>query len=136
MSSVLLASGYTSATITTPDAATTVKQEDPLLDFDKVEVKPEFAGGQKGLAMFIIKNIQYPVDARRQGIKGDVLVGFIIEKDGSLSNIKVIKGIGRSADEESLRVMKLCPKWKPGTQNNVPVRVSHSIPISFELSGR
>lgn len=109
-----------------------LEPEEPI-DFEKVEVKPEFPGGTKSLGAFILKHIQYPVEARRMGINGDVLIGFTIEKDGSLNSFSILKGIGGGADQESLRVIKLSPNWKPGMQKGQPVRVRHAIPVSFQM---
>ena len=98
-----------------------------------VELMPEFPGGDAELFKFLSKNIKYPQIARESGIQGKVLVGFIVEPDGSISNVKVRKGIGKECDEEAMRVVKSMPKWTPGRQRGKAVRVSYSIPIYFRL---
>ncbi len=97
------------------------------------EVLPEFPGGMAGWAKHLGKNLQYPVIARELNISGKVFIQFVIEKDGSLTDAKVIKGVGGGCDEEALRVVKLSPAWKPGIQNGRPVRVSYVVPITFKV---
>ncbi|MFC1731201.1 energy transducer TonB [candidate division KSB1 bacterium] len=97
------------------------------------EDMPDFKGGEHERQLFLRKNIKYPELAREIGIEGIVHIGFIVEKDGSLSNIKLLRGIGGGCDEEALRVSKMMPDWNPGTQRNKPVRVKMSMPIHFKL---
>jgi protein TonB len=97
------------------------------------EKKPEFPGGEKALFEYLKKNTAYPQYARESGISGTVYVTFVIEKDGSVSNIKVMRGIGFGCDEEAVRVISLMPKWSPGLQRTKPVRVSFNMPIAFVL---
>jgi protein TonB len=94
---------------------------------------PEFVGGMDAWAKFLGKNLRYPVQARDEGIQGRVTVSFVVEKNGELSNVKVLKGIGYGCDEEAIRVIKKSPFWKPGFQNGRPVRVSYVMPIVFRL---
>lgn len=101
---------------------------------DGLEVMPEPVGGAAAWAKFLQKNLRFPAVAQEQGMSGKVLLSFIIEKDGSLSNIKIERGAGYGFDEEALRVLKLAKAWKPGIQNNQPVRVRYNIPINFQLS--
>ncbi len=101
--------------------------------FDKVEIDPQFAGGNEGLRTFLMKNLHYPSPAQRNNIQGRVYLTFTVEPDGSLSNINVIRGIGFGCDEEAVRVMKLMPKWKPGKQSGRAVRVKFTMPIVFAL---
>jgi protein TonB len=82
---------------------------------------------------YVSKNIEYPKQARRMGIEGKVFVQFVVDKDGSLSDVKVIKGIGAGCDEEAIRVLKESPKWTPGKQRGRPVRVRMSLPIFFKI---
>lgn len=98
-----------------------------------VESPAEFPGGQTALLRFIKSNLNYPKSARRKGIEGWVYVQAIVEKDGSLSNIHLVKGIDPSCDEEALRVINLSPKWTPGKQRGRPVRVQVVIPIVYML---
>ena len=98
-----------------------------------VEEMPKFPGGENALMDYVAKNVVYPKEAQEKGISGRVFVGFIVEKDGSVSEVKVLRGIGGGCDEESIRVVKAMPKWKPGKQNGKPVRVSYQLPIFFKL---
>jgi len=106
---------------------------DPV--FSAVEQVPEFKGGINAFGKFLATNIRYPKDAREKNIQGRVIATFVVEKDGSLSDFKVLRGIGYGCDEEAIRVLKLSPEWKPGTQNGRVVRVQYSVPISFTLAG-
>ncbi len=101
--------------------------------YQTVDEMPQFPGGEQAMFDFISQNVKYPQEAREKGIAGRVFVNFIIEKDGSVSNVKVLRGIGGGCDEESVRVISALPKWKPGKQNGKPVRVSFIIPIIFKL---
>lgn len=99
-----------------------------------VEEMPEFLdGGEAGLRAWIAKAIEYPVIAQENGIQGKVYVTFVVDKDGSISEAKVIRGVDPSLDKEALRVVNALPKWKPGKQRGKPVRVSYTVPISFVL---
>ena len=101
--------------------------------YEKAEVMPEFPGGEQAMIDFVAKNVTYPKEAMEKEISGRVLVGFIVEKDGSITKTEVAKGIGGGCDEEALRVVKAMPKWKPGKQDGKPVRVHFLLPISFKL---
>ncbi len=101
--------------------------------FEKVEDMPEFPGGEQAMMDFVAKNVQYPKEAMEKGISGRVMVGFIVEKDGSISDVKVVKGIGGGCDEEAVRVVKAMSKWKPGKEKGKPVRVSYMMPFTFKL---
>ena len=98
-----------------------------------VEEMPQFPGGETKLMEYIAKNLTYPQEAKDKGIDGRVFVAMVIEKDGSVSNVKVLRGIGGGCDEEAVRVISALPKWKPGKMNGEPVRVSYQIPINFKL---
>ena len=100
---------------------------------EKAEVMPEFPGGEQAMMKFVAENIQYPQEARDKEISGRVLVSFIVEKDGSINEVKVMKGIGGGCDEEAVRVVKAMPKWKPGKDKGKPVRVSYVMPFTFKL---
>jgi len=101
--------------------------------FQIVEEMPSFPGGESKLMEFVAKNIKYPQIARETGIQGRVFVGFVVEPDGSISNVKLLRGIGGGCDEEAMRVIKSLPKWKPGKQRGKAVRVSYQIPVFFKL---
>lgn len=110
------------------------KEDNGVKELGTLEVMPEPVGGAAAWAKFLQKNLRYPPVAQEQGMSGKVLLSFIIEKDGSLSNIKIEHGAGYGFDEEALRVLKLAKAWKPGIQNNQPVRVRYNIPINFQLA--
>ena len=101
--------------------------------FQIVEEMPSYPGGDQKLMEFVAKNIKYPQIARETGIQGRVFVGFVVEPDGSVSNVKVLRGIGGGCDEEAMRVVKSMPKWKPGKQRGKAVRVSYMLPVNFKL---
>ncbi len=101
--------------------------------FQIVEEMPAFPGGEQKLMEYVGKNIKYPQIARETGIQGRVFIGFVVEPDGSVSNVKLLRGIGGGCDEEAMRVVKSMPKWKPGKQRGKAVRVSYQIPVFFKL---
>jgi TonB family protein len=116
-----------------------IKRQPCIISHNKflvsVDTPPEFTDGVEGLYKFIGKNIRYPSEARRNGTQGRVIVNFIVEENGTLTNIKVVRGIGDGCDEEAVRIIKISSSlWKPGVQNGKPVRVSYTVPISFQLS--
>lgn len=111
-----------------------VTEEDPNKIFSSVEQVPVFPGGMEAFIRYLGKNIRYPAVARENGTQGKVIVSFVCERDGSLTDIHVTRGIGDGCDEEATRVIKASPKWSPGIQNGRPVRVAYSVPISFALS--
>jgi protein TonB len=98
-----------------------------------VEVMPAFEGGMQNFYAFVSKEINYPSSAKRMGVQGRVFVQFVVETDGVLSDLKIVKGIGAGCDEEALRVMRLIPKFIPGKQGDVRVPVKMIIPINFQL---
>ena len=104
--------------------------------FDKVDEAPQFPGGMAGMMQYLSSNIRYPEDAREAGTQGRVIVSFIVEKDGSISNARVTKPTYSSLDDEALRVVGNMPKWTPGKQNGEAVRVKYSIPVSFRLNSK
>ena len=101
--------------------------------FQIVEEMPAFPGGEAKLMEYVGKNVKYPQIARESGIKGRVFISFVVEPDGSVSNVKVLRGIGGGCDEEAMRVVKAMPKWKPGKQRGKAVRVSYMLPVNFQL---
>lgn len=101
--------------------------------FTVVEQQPEFPGGTDALYKFIGKNMRYPESAKRMNVEGRVFVSFVIEKDGSVTDVQVMKGIHQACDAEAIRVIKSIPAWKAGKQNGRPVRVRFSLPIQFKL---
>lgn len=103
--------------------------------FNVVEEQPEFPGGQGALLTFLSKNIKYPVIAQENGIEGRVTTSFIIETDGSIRNIEVVRGVDPSLDIEAVRVISTMPKWKPGRQRGKEVAVKFTVPVTFRLQG-
>ena len=101
--------------------------------FTIVEQMPSFPGGDQKMYEYLSKNIKYPQIARESGIQGRVFVNFVVEPDGSVSNVKVLRGIGGGCDEEAMRVVKAMPKWTPGKQRGKAVRVSYTLPVVFKL---
>ena len=101
--------------------------------FKVVEEMPEFPGGAAKMMEFIQKNIKYPMMARESDIQGRVFVNFVVEPDGSITNVTVMRGIGGGCDEEALRVVQSMPNWKPGKQRGSAVRCSFTVPIIFKL---
>jgi TonB family protein len=98
-----------------------------------VESIPEFPGGPDAFDKFLSRNMRYPSDARRNHIQGRVIITFVVERNGTLHDLKVSRAIGGGCEEEAVRVLKLSPPWKPGVQNGRPVRVRYSVPIMFTL---
>ena len=101
--------------------------------FTVVEQMPEFPGGVAEMTRFIQKNIKYPMMARESDIQGRVYINFVVEPDGSVSNVTVMRGIGGGCDEEAVRIVNMMPKWNPGKQRGVAVRCSFTVPIVFRL---
>jgi len=98
-----------------------------------VENMPEFPGGEGAMYSFIGKNIDYPRMAKESGISGRVFVTFVVERDGRVTDVKILRGIGGGCDEEAVRVIRAMPKWSPGKQRGKPVRVQYRMPIKFTL---
>jgi len=104
--------------------------------FAVVESMPAFPGGEDALVKFLEKNLVYPENARAAGIQGVVFVSFSVEPDGSITEIKILRGIGAGCDEEAIRVVSLMPKWKPAMQRGKAVRCSYNLPLKFSLEGK
>ncbi|PWS28690.1 energy transducer TonB [Pedobacter yonginense] len=104
-----------------------------VTDVFLVDEYPEFMGGMKAFTKYMERNLHYPSQAMEEGVKGKVFVSFVVERDGSITDVKVIKGIGYGCDEEAMKVIKKSPLWKPGKNRGVPVRVRYNMPINFNL---
>lgn len=102
--------------------------------FDVVEVMPQFPGGQIAMLKYIMENMKYPEQAMKEGIQGRVAVRFIVEKDGSISDVKPILSVHPLLNKEAVRVVESMPKWTPGKQNGKPVRVRFNVPVMFKLN--
>lgn len=109
--------------------AAVVEEDNTVYNTAGIEVKPDFPGGMEKFYKFVGSNYQTPEE---EGLKGKVYVTFVVEKDGSLTDIKVLRDIGYGTGKEAIRVLKKCPKWTPGEQNGKPVRVLYSLPITIQ----
>ena len=101
--------------------------------FDVVEQMPSFPGGPSALMQYLSSNIKYPVVAQENGVQGRVIVSFVVERDGSISDVKVARSVDPSLDREAQRVVKSMPRWSPGKQNGSTVRVKYTVPVVFRL---
>jgi TonB family protein len=119
--------------ITVEPVAIVEEDHDPNEPLVIAQEMPEFPGGQDALMKYVAKSIKYPDDALESGIHGTVFVSFVVETDGRITEVKVLRGIRGGCDEEALRVMKGMPSWKPGKQNGKLVRVRYNLPIRFKL---
>lgn len=108
-------------------------KEEETKVFDVVEQMPSFPGGDAELMKYLSSHIKYPVVAEENGIQGRVIATFVVERDGSISDVKVIKSVDPSLDKEAIRVLKSMPKWIPGRQNGSAVRVKYTVPVTFRL---
>lgn len=114
------------------EAAVEVEKKEEEI-FTVVEQQPEFPGGNAALGQFLQKNLRYPAAASRANVSGRVFVSFVVNSDGSIQDVQVLKGLGFGTDEEALRVVRSMPKWRPGKQSGRPVRVKFNLPINFQL---
>ena len=111
-----------------------VEEEEEEVVFVVVESMPEFPGGQQALFKYLSENVKYPVIAQENGIQGRVICQFVVNKDGSIVDVEVVRSGGdASLDKEAIRVIKSMPKWKPGKQRGKPVRVKYTLPVNFKL---
>lgn len=101
--------------------------------FDVVEEMPHFPGGPSALQAFLSSNTKYPVVAQENGVQGRVIVSFVVERDGSITDVKVVRSVDPSLDREATRVVKSMPRWSPGKQNGSAVRVKYTVPVVFRL---
>ena len=108
-------------------------KEEETKVFDVVEQMPSFPGGPSALMQFLSSNIKYPVVAEENGVQGRVVCTFVVEKDGSITDVRVIKSVDPSLDKEAMRVVKSMPRWIPGKQNGSAVRVKYTVPVTFRL---
>ena len=111
-----------------------VEEEEEEVIFVVVEKMPEFPGGQQALFKYLSENVKYPVIAQENGIQGRVICQFVVNKDGSIVDVEVVRSGGdASLDKEAVRVIKSMPKWKPGKQRGKAVRVKYTVPVNFRL---
>ena len=117
----------------TANAQKTVVSQSNQSVYDQVEQMPEFPGGMPAMIEFLQTNLKYPEDAIKQQVGGRVMVMFVVETDGTLSNVRVARNVFPSLDSEAVRVVKTMPKWKPGKEKGRPVRVNFTLPVVFSL---
>lgn len=113
-------------------AAPKVEEEQPM-NIAMVEQKPEFNGGEAAMYKWLSDNIVYPSAASEEGVQGRVVVEFVVGKDGSITNVRVVRPRHPALDKEALRVVKAMPKWVPGRNNGQPVKVTYTLPVTFRL---
>jgi len=114
-----------------PAAAPSSGDEDKV--YTMAEVMPEFPGGQNALFAFLGKNIQYPADALESKKQGTVYVSFVVNTDGKVTDVKMLRGLHPSLDKEAMRVVSRMPNWTPGMQNGKPVKTQYNLPVKFLL---
>lgn len=129
------ATQFTEIPTYTPPAVVEEEEVAEAEIFTVVEDQPSFPGGDEARIRFLQENIKYPQMARESGIQGTVYVTFVVEKNGAVTDVRVLRGIGGGCDEEAVRVIKAMPKWQPGKQRGKPVRVQFNMPIKFTLAG-
>ena len=133
MKKMILISMMAVLCLMTANAQKTVVSQSNQNVFDQVEEMPEFPGGMPALIEFLQTNIKYPTDAIKQDVGGRVMVMFVVETDGSISNVRVARKVFPSLDEEAVRVVKAMPKWKPGKEKGRLVRVNYTLPVVFSI---
>ena len=132
--SILVAKTVHSQEANNMDSVVVVREGDSLI-FHVVEQMPRFPGGEEARIRYLNGNLNYPLTARENGIQGKVYVTFVIEADGSVSNVNVLRGIGGGCDEEAAQLISNMPTWEPGKQRGKPVRVQFNMPILFRIGG-
>lgn len=133
MKKLLLMSLMAMLGLTTVSAQKTVVAQKNQQVFDVVEQMPEYPGGIQALLDYLMESVKYPEDAEKQKIEGRVIAIFVVETDGSISNVEVVKPVFPSLDAEAVRVLSAMPKWTPGKQSGKAVRVKYTVPINFQL---
>lgn len=111
----------------------TTSTDDTIYDNLSADEQPQYSGGNMAILQFITQNLKYPVTAMEQGVQGRVVVEFVVEKDGSMSNVKVVRSVDSDLDKEAVRVIKGLSKFTPGTKNGQPVRARYMLPITFRM---
>ena len=119
--------------LSTVSAQKTVVAEKNQQVFDVVEQMPEYPGGIQALFEYLQQNVKYPEDAKNQKVEGRVIATFVVETDGTINNVEVVKPAFPSLDAEAVRVLSAMPKWTPGMQSGKVVRVKYTVPINFNL---
>ena len=119
--------------VTAPPPPPAPKPEVSNKVFDVVEEMPHFPGGAAALQAFLSSNTKYPVVAQENGVQGRVIVSFVVERDGSITDVRVVRSVDPSLDREASRVVRSMPRWSPGKQNGSAVRVKYTVPVVFRL---
>ena len=127
-----LMAAFSLATVQAQKTVVSQKEQKPEV-FMVVENMPEYPGGNEAMIAFFAKNMKYPADVQKNKVQGRVLVTFVVERDGTITDVQVAKPTFPSLDDEAMRLVKKMPKWKPGTQRGVPVRVKFTLPVVFKL---
>lgn len=133
MKKLILMSMMAIVCLMTASAQKTVVSQSNQNVYDAVEQMPEFPGGMPAMIEYLQNNLKYPKDAIKQQVGGRVMVMFVVETDGSLSNVRVARKVFHSLDTEAVRVVKSMPKWKPGKEKGRQVRVNYTLPVVFSL---
>lgn len=122
-------------TISAPITSTggPIVEEEENVVFQVVEKMPSFPGGDAALFKFLNENVKYPVIAQENGVQGRVICQFVVNRDGSIVDVEVVRSVDPSLDKEAIRVIKSMPKWSPGQQRGKPVRVKYTLPVNFRL---
>jgi len=111
----------------------TLNKDGEVITYNELSVLPQYKGGITDFSTFLKENMRHPSEAKSKGISGRVYLSFVVEKDGSLTNVKVTRGIGSGCDEEALRLINSSPKWKPGYKRGIAVRSNYTLPVSFNI---
>jgi protein TonB len=119
--------------VSAPVTTRAIVEEDDNVVFQVVETMPTFPGGDAELFKFLSNNVKYPVIAQENGIQGRVICQFVVNRDGSIVDVEVVRSVDPSLDKEAIRVIKSMPKWSPGKQRGKPVRVKYTLPVNFKL---
>ena len=119
--------------ISAPVTSAPIEEEEDNVIFQVVEKMPSFPGGDAALFKFLIENVKYPVIAQENGVQGRVICQFVVNRDGSIVDVEVVRSVDASLDKEAIRVIKSMPKWSPGQQRGKPVRVKYTLPVNFKL---
>ena len=133
MKKLILMSFMAVCCLMTANAQKTVVSQTNQKVYDKVEQMPEYPGGMPAMIEFLQTNIKYPEDAVKQKVEGRVMVQFVVETDGSISDVHVAKQVFPSLDAEAIRVVQVMPQWVPGRENGKVVRVKYNLPIVFRM---
>lgn len=133
MKKLILMSLMAVCCLVTASAQKTVVSQKNQKVYDVAEQMPEYPGGMPAMFEFLMKNMKYPKDAEKQKVEGRVMVMFVVETDGSISDVKVAKKTFPSLDAEAVRVVQSMPKWTPGRDKGKVVRVQYTLPVSFRL---